>query len=109
LLERGDVCWADLPSVGRKPVLVVSARVVTLALRSIVVRITSLDRERPIPTAVELADGEVPGLPRRSWVVCHDPFALLGAEDLDPIGRLTPRRMVAVEDALRFALALPAQ
>lgn len=107
MLERGDVCWADLPAVGSKPVLVVSGRVVTLALRPIVVRITSLDRERRIPTAVALSDGEVPGLPRRSWVICHDLFTLLDAGGLEPIGRLSPRRMVAVEDALRFALGLP--
>lgn len=37
MLERGDVGWATLPGVGRKPA-VVSTRVVSVALRPIVAR-----------------------------------------------------------------------
>jgi mRNA-degrading endonuclease toxin of MazEF toxin-antitoxin module len=104
--ERGDVCWARLPGVGRTPVLIVSARVVTLALRPIVARITSVERDRPVPTAVRLEDGEVSALPERSWVICHDLFTLLDSERLERIGTVSPRRMVDVEEALRAALAL---
>lgn len=100
------MCWADLPELGRRPVLVVSARVVTLALRPIGARITSIDRDRPIPTAVRLEEGEVPGLPQSSWVICHDLFTLLTAEGLERVGTVSARRMVDVEDALRAALAL---
>lgn len=106
MCERGDVCWARLPEVGRKPVLVVSARAITLALRPIVARVTSIDRERPIPTAVPLEEGEISGLPAKSWVICHDLFTLLDPLALERIGRISPSRMVDVEEALRAALAL---
>lgn len=107
MYERGDVWWARLPDVGRKPVLVVSARVVTLALRPIVARITSVERDRPIPTAVALADDEIAGLPGRSWIVCHDLFTLSdGGLLVERVGALSPARLVDVEDALRAALAL---
>ncbi len=106
MCERGDVCWARLPEVGRKPVLVVSARAVTLALRPIVVRITSIERVRPIATAVLLEEGEISGLPARSWVICHDLFTLLDPLALEHIGNISPSRMVDVEEALRAALAL---
>jgi len=106
VLERGDVAWVSLPRVARKPVVVVSTRVVSVALRPIVARITSVERDRPLPTAVALDDGEVPGLPRRSWVVCHDLATLVTDEPIEPMGRLSPARMVEVEDALRATLGL---
>lgn len=106
LLERGDVGWAVLPAIGRKPVVVVSTRVVTLALRPIVARITSVERDRPLPTAVALVDGEVSGLPSRSWVVCHDLATLVVDVPLERLGRLSPGRMLDIEDALRASLGL---
>ena len=106
MLERGDVAWASLPGVRRKPVVVVSTRVVSVALRPVVARITSVERDRPLPTAVALDDGEVAGLPRNSWVVCHDLATLVTDEPIEPMGRLSPARMVEVEDALRTTLGL---
>lgn len=84
----------------------VSARVVTLALRPIVARITSIERDRAIPTAVRLEEGEVAALPQSSWVICHDLFTLLTTEGLERVGTISAHRMVDVEDALRAALAL---
>ncbi len=106
MLERGDVAWASLPGVGRKPVVLVSTRVVSVALRPVVARITSVERDRPLLTAVALEDGEVDGLPRHSWVVCHDLATLVTDEPIEPMGRLSPARMVEVEDALRATLGL---
>jgi mRNA-degrading endonuclease toxin of MazEF toxin-antitoxin module len=106
LLERGDVGWAVLPAIGRKPVVVVSTRVVALALRPIVARIASIERDRPLPTAVALIDGEISGLPSHSWVVCHDLATLVVDVPLEPLGPLSPGRMLEVEDALRAALSL---
>lgn len=106
IAQRGDVAWALLPDVGHKPVVVVSARVVTLALRPIVARITSVDRERAIPTAVALDDGEIAGLPSRSWVICHDLATLVADEPLQVLDRLSPGRMLEIEDGLRAALGL---
>lgn len=106
MLERGDVGWASLPGIGRKPVVVVSTRVVSVALRPVVARITSIERDRPLPTAVALDDGEVAGLPGRSWIICHDLATLVGDEPLERLGVLSPARMVDVEDALRAVLGL---
>ncbi len=106
MLEPGDVGWASLPGIGRKPVVVVSTRVVSVALRPVVARITSIERDRPLPTAVALDDGEVAGLPARSWIICHDLATLVGDEPLERLGVLSPARMVDVEDALRSVLDL---
>lgn len=106
MLERGDVGWATLPGIGRKPVVVVSSRVVSVALRPVVARITSIERDRPLPTAVALEDGEVAGLPARSWIICHDLATLAGDEPLERLGALSPARMVDVEEALRAVLDL---
>lgn len=106
MCERGDVGWAPLPGVGHKPVVVVSTRVVSVALRPVVTRITSVKRDRPLPTAVALDDGEVPGLPRRSWIVCHDLATLMTDEPIEHLGRLSPARMVDVEEGLRAVLGL---
>jgi len=96
-----------LPEVGLKPALIVSSRVVTLNLRPIVARITSVARERSIPTVVALAPGELSGLPDRSLVVCHDVFTLLTADALvEHLGTVTPERLLEVEAALRFSLGL---
>ncbi len=106
MLERGDVAWASLPGIGRKPVVVVSTRVVSVALRPVVARVTSVERERALPTAVALDDGEVAGLPRHSWIVCHDLATLVTDAPIEPMGRLSPARMVDVENALRATLGL---
>lgn len=105
MLERGDVCWATLAGLGRKPVVVVSSVIVSTALRPIVVRVTTVDRPRVIATTVALADGEA-GLTHPSWIVCHDVFTLEDGADLEAIGRLSASRMLDVEDALALALDL---
>ena len=55
--ERGAVWTARLPGVGPKPVVIVSDRAVTLALHPIVARVTSVERQRAIPTAVATRTG----------------------------------------------------
>jgi mRNA-degrading endonuclease toxin of MazEF toxin-antitoxin module len=106
MLERGDVCWTEQPGLGRRPVVVVSTRVVSAALRPIVAAITTTDRARRIPTTVPVAAGEVPGLDRDSWVLGHELLTLDAEVPLEPAGRLSPTRMLEVEDALRVALGL---
>jgi mRNA-degrading endonuclease toxin of MazEF toxin-antitoxin module len=106
MLERGDVCWTEQPGLGRRPVVVVSTRLVSAALRPIVAGITTTDRVRQIPTVVPIAAGEVPGLDRDSWIVGHDLLTLGADTPLEPAGRLSPSRMLEVEDALRAALGL---
>lgn len=104
--QRGEVWFVEIPDVGDKPALIVSWNVVNAALdNAVVARITSVPRQRPVPTVVPLEIGEVEGLDRRSWVVCHDLFTLP-----KPFrrfaGSLPRERMADVDAALRRALAL---
>lgn len=104
---RGSVWYAAIPGVGDKPVVVVSAEAINRSLANVTVaRITSVDRERSLPTFVALEPDDVAGLPARSFVICHDLFTLpkelLGRR----VGVLAAHRMLAVEAALRRALDL---
>lgn len=105
MIERGCIYFAELPNVGRKPVLVVSWNAVNAALEPVVARVTSRWRVRTLPTAVELEAGEA-NLREASWILCHD-LAALPAVVLDaPYGRLSFERMRQVNDALKRALDL---
>ena len=106
-MTRGTVWWADLPDVGRKPVVVISANVVTNLLRPVVARVTAQERPRSLRTFVELGPDEA-GLPQRSFVLCHALDTLdRGRFDNEPVGELPFGRMVELERALHFALDLP--
>jgi mRNA-degrading endonuclease toxin of MazEF toxin-antitoxin module len=110
IVHRGDVWRATIPGVvGRKYILVVSAEALNRALSYIIgARITSVERERSLPTWVAIPPGEVIALPALSFVICHDLFLL----DKDPavlaeqVGRLPAARLLEVEAALRNALDL---
>jgi mRNA-degrading endonuclease toxin of MazEF toxin-antitoxin module len=105
--ERGDAWLARLPGIGLKPALIVSRRVVSLSLRPVVARITSVDRERSIPTAVALQTGDLGELPQSSWVICHDLFTLPDRSALvQHLGTIPPQRLVEVDAALRYTLSL---
>jgi mRNA interferase MazF len=106
-VTRGSVWFADIPRVGRKPVVVVSWDVVSRLLKPVVARVTARGRRRTLPTFVELAPGEA-GLERRSYVLCHDLLTLDRSRfDGEPVGELPAGKMVEVERALRMALDLP--
>lgn len=106
MIVRGEVRVVRWPGAGRKPAVVVSSNRVNRVLRqSVVARITSVDRERKLPTGVELAAGEG-GLPLASWVLCHELVTLPSAELGPPLGRLYATRMRTVDSALAEALHL---
>jgi mRNA-degrading endonuclease toxin of MazEF toxin-antitoxin module len=106
-VTRGSVWYADLPQLGRKPVVVISADIVTNLLRPVVARITARERPRSLRTFVELEPDEA-GLSSRSFVLCHDLVTLNRRRfDDEPVGELAVGRMVEVEQALRYALDLP--
>jgi len=57
--SRGAVWFVEIPGVGDKPALIVSWRPVQQALNAaIVARITSVEKKRSLPTAVQLDAGE---------------------------------------------------
>jgi len=106
MYRRGAVWTADLPKVGRKPVVIVSSRLVTLKLRPIVARITSTQRARTIKTVVALDAGEVEDLPLPSYVLAHDLFTLGEDGLVAHHGSLRPERMMEVDAAVLVALGL---
>ena len=105
-LERGGVHIADLPGLGRRPALIVSADSVNLRLRQpVVARITATDRPRVLSTYVHLEASEA-GLDRESFVLCHD-LSTVPAEGLGALlALLTAQRMEEVDAALARALDL---
>jgi mRNA-degrading endonuclease toxin of MazEF toxin-antitoxin module len=106
MYRRGAVWMAELPDIGRKPAVVVSARLVTLKLSPIVARITSVARERMLATVVALAAGEIDGLGEASFVLGHDLFILPEGGLITHLGWLQSDRMLEVDDAMLTALGI---
>lgn len=105
--SRGEVWWAHIPGLGERPALVVSADLLNRSLGEVtVLRVTAVDRERGLPTYVEIPQGELAELPARSYVLCHNAYTLPKSSLQRPLGPLAASRMVAVEEAMRFALDL---
>jgi mRNA-degrading endonuclease toxin of MazEF toxin-antitoxin module len=103
--SRGAVWWAAIPTLGNRPVLIVSAQALNRALSEVTVaRITAVERERAIATFVALEAGEV--MAERSFVICHNLFTIPVSELREQIATLSASRMLEVEDALRQALDL---
>ena len=103
-MRRGEIWWADLPApLGRRPAILVS-RDRTIAVRASVTLVPITGRARGIP--VEVALGPEDGLPR-ACVANADNLMTVGEPHLlRRIGPLAPDKLRAVEDAIRFALAL---
>jgi mRNA-degrading endonuclease toxin of MazEF toxin-antitoxin module len=106
MYRRGAVWMAELPDIGRKPVVVVSSRLVTLKLSPIVARITSVARERTLATVVALAASEVEGLSEVSFVLGHDLFTLPEGGLVAHLGWLQSERMLEVDGAMLTALGV---
>jgi mRNA-degrading endonuclease toxin of MazEF toxin-antitoxin module len=104
--ERGAVWTARLPGVGPKPVVIVSDRAVTLALHPIVARITSVERQRAVPTAVAIEPGEVDGLAERSYVLCHDLATLNDGDLVERLGAVPIQRLLDIENRLAFVFRI---
>jgi mRNA-degrading endonuclease toxin of MazEF toxin-antitoxin module len=87
----------------RKIVLIVSRNALNeVGMNVIVARLTSQERYRGFPTAVEVHPSHENGLAETSFVLCHDvltqPEAVL---DPHPKGRLELERLLLVREALR--------
>lgn len=104
-MRRGEVWWADLPSpAGRRPVLLLS-RNVAYAVRSLVTIAPITTRIRNIPSEVPI--GPEDGLPRRC-VVNLDSITTVPKDSLtDRLAALRATKVVAVNAAIKYALALP--
>jgi mRNA interferase MazF len=103
-LSRGQVYWADVAGIGRKPWLIVSNNRRNRNLPSVLaVRITTTAKYAGMPTVVTLAQSD----PVTGFVVCDDLWPVYREEVSDSVGALAPPTMRAVNDALKAALSLP--
>ena len=101
---RGEIWWAELPPPsGRRPVLLLS-RKESYSVRDFVIMSPLTTRGRGLRTEVNL--GPEDGLPRRS-VANLDVIITESKRRLQKrITVLTPEKVNAVNNALRFALGL---
>jgi mRNA interferase MazF len=103
-VRRGEIWWADLPApYGRRPAILVS-RDAAYAVRRSVTLVPLTTRRRGIPVEVPLGPGD--GVPRACVANADDVLTVVKARLIRRVGPLAPDKLLAVEDALRFALAL---
>jgi mRNA interferase MazF len=101
---RGQVYWADVAGIGRKPWLIVSNNRRNQNLPSVLaVRITTTGKYAGMPTVVSLTSND----PLQGFVMCDDIWPVYRDEIAESAGALASRTMHAVNDALKAALALP--
>lgn len=103
-MRRGEVWWASLPAgAGRRPCVLLS-RDEAYAVRELVTVAPVTTRKRNLPVEVPL--GRKDGLPK-SCVANLDTVTTVPKKMLQKrITLLTSAKIGAVDDALRFALAL---
>jgi len=100
VVNRGDICWTDVPDEGRRPALVLARSEAIPVVRKVTVAFLTTTI-RDIPTEVRL--GEEDGLPKECVVslenLRHISRAVLG----QPITTLSGPRMHEVCRALAIA------
>lgn len=103
-MRRGEVWWAELPApAGRRPVVLLS-RDEAYSVRELVIVAPLTTRIRRIPTEVALTRAD--GVPRRC-VVNLDTITTIPKQTLTRrLTALEPKKLAAVERALRFAVGL---
>jgi mRNA interferase MazF len=103
-VRRGEIWWADMPApVGRRPAVLLS-RDQAYAVRTSVTVVPITGRARGIPVEVPLRPGD--GVPRAGVANADNVTTVEKSRLVRRIGRLAPDKLRALEDALRFALAL---
>ena len=102
MIARGDVCIADIPDVGRHPVVVVTRDTAVPLLTSVVcVLVTTTVRGH----VAEVGLGEAEGLHQEGVANCDNVFTLPKAI-LRRVGRLGPGTLRQLDGALAIALGL---
>lgn len=98
---RGEVYRANLPSIeGSKFAVVVSRNSVNRNMKPVVALVTSTQRERTIPSVVQLEAGEA-GMTERCWIQCHELWTARPKWlSEDPVGTIPPSKLVEVERRL---------
>ncbi len=102
MIARGAVCVADIPDVGRHPVMVVTRDTAVPVLTSVVcVLVTTKIRGH----VAEVRLGQEEGLQQESVANCDNLFTL-PKSILRPVGRLGPAKQAELNGALAIALGL---
>jgi mRNA interferase MazF len=100
VVTRGDICWSELPEVGRRPVLILTRPAAVPVLRRVLV--APLTRTiRNLPTEVRL--GEADGLSEECAVSFDNLEQASRASLSEPIARLSGPRMHEICKALAIA------
>ena len=103
-MERGDVFWANLPGpAGTRPVVIVS--------RSEAIQVRTLVTIAPVTKTIRRIASEVPlgreqGLRVRSVANCDSLKTVSKRRLTKRIGSLDSHKLVALDDALRYALGI---
>jgi mRNA interferase MazF len=100
MVNRGDVCWAETPEDGRRPMLVLTRAEAIPVLSRITVAIVTR-KVRGIPTEVRL--GADDGMPEECVVSLDNIRHVRRAHLSDPIANLSGARMNEVCRALAIA------
>src|SRR2546421_10822390 len=100
---RGEVWWCELPTVGRRPVVVISRDAAIPRLRRALVA-PCTTTVRGLPSEVVLDPGQDP-VPRQSAVNLDSVESVSIAILVDRLGRLSDERMREVCTALAVAVA----
>lgn len=102
MIARGDVCIAEIPGVGRHPIIVVTRDTAVPVLTSVVcVLVTSRIRGH----VAEVQVGSDEGLHEESAANCDNLFTL-SKSALRRVGRLGPAKLHELDAALAVALGL---
>lgn len=100
MVARGEVWWAELPDLGRRPVLVLTRDGVIDALEAVIVA-TVTTRRRDIPTEVAVDGND--GMPRECVISLDNLATERKAHLVERITRLGPDKMAEVCHALARA------
>jgi mRNA interferase MazF len=100
-MTRGEIWWADIAGVGRRPVLILTRDVAVPLLRSLTVA-TITTRLRGVPTEVVLDERD--GVAARS-VVSFDNIRTISKDMLiSRVTKLSDARLDEACEALRYAV-----
>jgi mRNA interferase MazF len=102
-MNRGEVWEAEVPSVGRRPTVILTRQVAIPFLANVTVAIVT-GRVRGIPTEVPV--GRHHGLDRDSVVNCDNLFTLAKSDLVRRRGALGPAELARLREALQIALEL---
>jgi mRNA interferase MazF len=102
-VRRGEIWWTDFPPLGHRPAILLT-RDRAIAVRTWVTVVPLTGRLRGLPVEVRLEPRD--GVPRACVANADNILTVPKSRITKRVGPLAPDKLRAVEDAVRFALAL---